>query len=149
MARKYEVPSFLAGKVDQVSYQRWLERKAGAHLKRDKARGNSVATGESYKIAIHAAVITSNGLDAYTGEPLDWTLISRYDNAESKAKRREYKAQFALLPTVDHVGDGLGPANFKICSWRTNDAKHDLTHGEFVDLCRRVIAYSELGNSVP
>ena len=26
----------------------------------------------------------------------------------------------------DHVGDGLGAADFKICAWRTNDAKHDL-----------------------
>jgi hypothetical protein len=67
-------------------------------------------------------------------------LVSKYDNAESKEGKRDYKAQFALLPTVDHVGDGLGVADFKICSWRTNDAKDDLSLNEFVELCHRVVA---------
>ena len=40
-------------------------------------------------------------------------------NEEFKAKRRHYKAALALLPSVDHVGDGLGEADFKICGWRT------------------------------
>jgi hypothetical protein len=79
-------------------------------------------------------------LDHYTDEALDWSLLSKYDNATSRQQRRAYKASFALLPTVDHVGDGLGPANFKICGWRTNDAKHDLTHEAFVELCRLVVA---------
>jgi len=58
-----------------------------------------------------------------------------------KSGYRTYKAGFALLPTVDHVGDGLGEADFKICAWRTNDAKSDLTHDEFVALCRRVVKH--------
>jgi hypothetical protein len=45
------------------------------------------------------------------------------------------------LPTVDHVNDGLGPADFRICAWRTNDAKNDQSLDEFVALCRRVIDY--------
>jgi hypothetical protein len=47
----------------------------------------------------------------------------------------------ALLPTVDHVGDGLGAADFKICGWRTNDSKTDMTHQEFVAFCRRVVTH--------
>ena len=42
---------------------------------------------------------------------------------------------------MDHVGDGLGDADFKICAWRTNDAKNDLTYSEFVALCRRVVEH--------
>jgi hypothetical protein len=70
-------------------------------------------------------------------------LISTYDNEQSKKKRRIYKASFALLPTIDHVGDGLGEANFKICGWRTNDMKNDLTYGELLELCKTVVAHAE------
>jgi hypothetical protein len=38
----------------------------------------------SDKDAIHAAVCATQGRDAYTGEKLDWSLVSQYDNDESK-----------------------------------------------------------------
>lgn len=79
-------------------------------------------SNESYKIAIHKAVVLSEGRDQYTGEMLHWRLLGQYRNAESKAGRRRYKAKFALLPTVDHVGDGLGLADFVICAWQTTDS---------------------------
>lgn len=123
MSTKYPLPPFLSGVVSQEKYIRWLGRKAAAHIKRDKKRGNATAINEAYKVAIHRAVMESGGRDKYTGEELKWELISRYDNTESKKNRRHYKASFALLPTVDHVGDGLGAVDFKICGWRTNDAK--------------------------
>lgn len=69
---------------------------------------------------------------------MNWELIGLYSNAESEANRRKYKAELVLLPSVDHVGDGLGETDFKICAWRTNDAKRDLSHDDFVALCRRV-----------
>jgi hypothetical protein len=78
-------------------------------------------------MAIHRAVVHSDGRDHYTGEPLDWSLVGQYSNAESKAKKRHYKATLALLPSIDHVGDGLGEADFKLCAWRTNDAKSGLS----------------------
>ena len=140
--RKYATPGFLRGIVDQVVYGRWLHRKAVAHVRRDRKRGNPAATIEGYKIAIHKAVIESGGNDPYTGEALDWSLLSTYDNDESKKHGRRYKAKFALLPTADHVGDGTGPAIFKICAWRTNDAKNDLNLGEFVELCRKVVKHN-------
>jgi hypothetical protein len=140
--RKYQLPDFPSVTPPaQADYQRWLHGRAVAHVKRDKKRGNSTATNETYKIAIHAAVIRSGGRDYYTGEPLNWSLVGQYSNEESKAKGRRYKATLALLPSVDHVDDGLGEADFKICAWRTNDAKNDLTHQEFVALCRRVVEH--------
>lgn len=137
--RKYQLPKFLIGTTGQEAYERWLHRKAMDHVRRDRGRGNKTATNEEYKIAIHHAVNMSNGKDAYTEEDLDWTLLSKYDNEQSKKHGRNYKKQFALLPSVDHVGDGKGPANFKICAWRTNDAKNDLSLEEFIELCRKVI----------
>jgi len=137
--RKYQIPKFLEGTVTQAHYERWLHRKAVTHVKRDRNRGNKTATNVEYKIAIHKAVSDSEGKDAYTGEELDWALLSRYDNEASKKHGRNYKKQFALLPSVDHVGDGTGPADFKICAWRTNDAKNDLSYEEFVELCRKVV----------
>lgn len=93
-------------------------------------------------MAIHNAVCASGGRDAYTGEELDWKLLSTYDNEASRDGGRKYKATFALLPTVDHVADGLGPADFKICGWRTNDAKHDLSLEEFLTLCQKVVDFN-------
>jgi len=137
--RKYQIPNFLEGVVDQVAYEKWLHRKAMSHIKRDRNRGNSTATNEAYKIEIHRAVSDSNGVDYYTEEKLNWTLLSKYNNEESKKFGRSYKSQFALLPSVDHVDDGKGRANFVICGWRTNDAKNDLSYGEFIKLCIRIV----------
>lgn len=140
---KYALPDFLASIVSQKAYIRWLQRKATAHAKRDRKRGNAKVTNEAYKIAIHDAACTSSGRDAYTGEVLDWALISKYDNDSSKAGPRNYKAGFAMLPTVDHVGDGKGAPEFRICSWRTNSAKSDLSLSEFISLCRKVVSHSQ------
>jgi hypothetical protein len=85
--KKYQLPDFLsATPLAQAGYQRWLHGRAVAHVKRDKKRGNTTATNEIYKIAIHQAVIRSGGRDHYTGEPLNWSLVGHYSNEESKAK---------------------------------------------------------------
>ncbi len=140
MPRKYEPPAFLEGfSCTQQQYDRWLHHKAQSHVRRDRRRGNLNARTSDYKAAIHAAVLAGGNSDAYTGEALDWSLIGTYDNESSKINRRPYKQSFALLPTVDHVGDGTGPPDFRICGWRTNDAKHDLSLLEFLELCRKVL----------
>ncbi len=138
-SRKYELPDIPALGVNQASYEKWLHRRAIAHVRRDRKRGNPNATNESYKRAIHSAVILSQGRDDYTGELLEWSLISTWNNVEARNRRTPYKAEFARLPTVDHAGDASEP-RFKICGWQTNDAKNDMTYDQFVDLCRRVIA---------
>lgn len=138
---RYSRPSFLPERVTTEQYKRWLDRKAAAHLRRDRKRGNKSATKTKYKVAIHQAVVESGGCDAYTSELLDWTIISKYDNDSAKANGRLYKKQFGLLPTVDHVGDGLGAADFRICAWRTNDAKNDLDIDEFLAVCRAVLEH--------
>lgn len=135
--RKYNLNGEIAACIEQSAYKKWLNRKAMAHVRRDRARGNATATNKEYKLAIHQAVCESDGKDAYTNENLDWSLLGQYDNEQSKKHGRDYKKQFALLPTVDHVGDGTGLANFKICSWRTNDAKNDISYEEFVELCKK------------
>ena len=137
--RKYQIPKYLERMVAQKDYEKWLVRKAASHVRRDRGRGNKLAINEIYKIAIHKAVCESKGKDAYTGEELDWSLISKYNNKQSKKHGRKYKKRFALLPSVDHVGEGIGPARFKICSWRTNDSKNDLSYHEFLKLCKKVI----------
>jgi hypothetical protein len=141
MPRKHTAPAFLEGVVSPEAYERWLTRKAAAHVKRDVARGRT-ALRPLYKEAIHAAVILSNGCDCYTGEPLDWHLISTYRNEESKAGRHGYKSGFALLPTVDHIDAGATESSFRICAWRTNDAKNDLSPKQFVELCAKVLTFA-------
>jgi len=149
MSKKYDIPSFLQGAISQEVYERWLRRKAQAHVKRDRNRGNSTAIGGTYRIAIHAAVLECNGVDAYTGQQLDWGLLSKYDNESSEEQGRAYKHQFAKLPTVDHIGDGKGIPEFKICSWRTNDAKHDLSMPEFTKLCIEVLKHQGFSVTEP
>jgi len=141
LATRYPVPPVLG--IEQETYLRWLRRKAAAHVKRDRKRADHAITGEDYRLAIHAAVADHGTHDFYTGEKLDWSLVSRYNNEESKAGRSVYKAGFAMLPTVDHVARLDGRWDFVICAWRTNDAKNDLDHSEFIDLCRRVIAHAD------
>jgi len=137
--KKFCRPDFLPEVITQELYERWLHRKAQAHVRRDRGRSNKTAKVKEYKEAIHKAVCLSLGRDAYTNEQLKWELLSKYRNEESKQAGRAYKSNFALLPTVDHGGDGTGPADFKICAWRTNDAKNDLPLKDFVELCRKVL----------
>lgn len=96
----YVFPQCLAGQVAPAVYARWLQRKAAAHVRRDRKRGNSNATISAYKQAIHSAVVASGGRDAYTGENLDWSLISQYDNEKSKLLGRSYKKELAALPNA-------------------------------------------------
>jgi hypothetical protein len=141
MARKHSMPPFLEGVVKPEKYESWLGRKASAHVKRDRKRGRA-ASVSLYKEAIHAAVVLSGGKDAYTGEHLDWARIGTYDNDESKAGRHGYKAQHALLPTIDHVDAGASEASFRVCAWRTNDSKNDLSVASFLELCQRALEHA-------
>lgn len=140
--KKYQRPNFLADSITQQDYEKWLHRKASTHIRRDKQHGNQ-ATRQDYKEAIHKAVCESKSFDAYTGKPMEWNLIKTYDNAKSKQEGRLYKAKFADLPTIDHVDDRKGRPNFKICSWRVNDAKNDLTLKEFVKLCKSIVEFNK------
>lgn len=143
MSKRYALPECLSGRVEEGTYVRWLRRKAAAHVKRDRKRCGHDVMGEQYRLLIHEAVKRSDGRDHYTGEDLRWDLISTYCNETSKAERSAYKATMALLPTVDHVPGADGKYDFVVCAWRTNDAKNDLSHDEFIALCRRVIAHHE------
>ena len=139
---KYELPSCLAGMCDRSTYVRWLQRKAAAHVKRDRKRFGPCAIAD-YKEKVHRAVCSGGHRDYYTGKPVDWTLISKYNNEESKAGRDKYHRSFGNLPTVDHTLDGDGQLRFVICSWRVNDAKTNLSENEFYELCKQVVSYHE------
>lgn len=147
MPTVYPVPPDLG--ITQDTYIRWLRRKAAAHVKRDRLRCGYEIMGEEYRRLIHAAVVDHGTHDFYTGEDLDWSLVSTYSNDESKLGRTEYKSGFALLPTVDHIMGENERYDFVICAWRTNDAKADLSYPEFLDLCRRVIEHAEKPTVAP
>jgi len=138
--KKYTFPKCLTGLCEPEIFERWLERKTLAHVKRDRRKG-LVSKRESYKSAIYNAVIESNGLDAYTGKAMRWDLISKWDNDASKQGGREYKKKFGDLPTLDHVYDNSRKSIFKICSWRVNDCKNDLSLKELLSLCNDVLRH--------
>ena len=91
------------------------------------------------KEEIHDAVLGSKGQDFYTGEPLDWSLIGRWDNEDAQRKGTEFRSEFALLPTVDHEDPGSASTALRICAWRTNDWKSDLTLEELKKLCKQFL----------
>ena len=62
--REYSLPTFLAERCTQQAYEKWLGRKAIAHVRRDRKRGHKTASREDYMIAIHKAVIEA--MDAIT-----------------------------------------------------------------------------------
>jgi hypothetical protein len=138
----YVLPPQLEGMCTEAAYKKWLHRKATAHIIRDRKRWKKDISLSEYKKAIHAAVLQTGRKDAYTGEELAWGLISKYDNEASRQGKAEYKKRFAMLPTVDHAGEHAGELNFKICSWRTNDAKSDLSLKDFLELCKKVLNHS-------
>ena len=140
MPTRYPLPHFLIGVIPQTKYAHWLSAKATAHVKRDKKLRPDITKIE-YKKRIHEAVIRSEGKDAYTGETLDWSLLSTWNNEKAKEHGSRYKSQFALLPSVDHVSERRGPTDFTICAWRTNAAKNDLSVEDFVQLCEKVIKH--------
>jgi hypothetical protein len=143
---KYVVPDTIKGQCSQAKYSRWLQRKAAAHVKRDRGkatRNRRYPTHTLYAQMIHSAVLDSEGMDSYTGEPLDWSLISRWDNASAKIGKAQHKKTFALLPTVDHTEDEQGTLFFAICAYYVNDAKSNLTLNEFYHLCESVLEHRE------
>ena len=89
MAIKYELPPFLEGTLTLEVYVRWLHRKAQAHARRDRRRWKRTISQSDYKQAIHQAVLRSDGRDFYSHEPLDWSLLSEYDNGESQRQGQQ------------------------------------------------------------
>ena len=123
----------------KAAYPGWVQRKAVTVCKRDQKRGGS-GNVQQYRLAIHEAVLASQGHDHWTGEWLDWALIGTYDSREA-AGQGEQRKQFALLPTIDHR-TGLPEPDFVICAWRTIDAKHDMTPQELLAFCTAVVNHS-------
>ena len=122
------------------TYPGWVQRKAVTLAKRDQKRGG-VGNVQQYRLAIHEAVLASEGRDHWTGEALAWELIGTYDNRDTATGKGESKKRFAMLPTIDQRSNQAEP-DFVICAWRTNDAKHDMTPQELLQFCSAVIKHS-------
>ncbi len=112
---QYAVPGLIKVQCDQAKYSRWLQRKAVAHVKRERKRARPCTVAQ-HKAYIHAAICGSGGKDFYTGELLDWSLVSTWDNDSAKSGRAKYKRTLALLPTIDHTVDERGKPKFVICA---------------------------------
>jgi hypothetical protein len=138
----FDLPAFLNGICDRAHYICWLQRKAVAHARRDRNRfGPESCTIAKYKTMIHAAVSAGGDRDYYTGLPLDWKLISTFNNDGARAGKGVYLRKIGNLPTVDHAQDTDGKLRFVICSWRVNDAKSHLSEDEFCELCEQVLKH--------
>jgi len=132
-------PDWIPDASKQI-YPGWVQRKAVTLSKRDQKRGGS-GNVQQYRLAIHQAVVASQGRDHWTGERLDWDLIGTYDTREAGGDQGEHKRQYAMLPTIDHRSN-QPESDFVICAWRTNDAKHDMSPHELLEFCKAVLNHS-------
>ena len=143
--RKYEIPEFISAfEINQKDYTRWLENKARTHYNRDKKyfgeKFNSKIKPKEYKLAIHNAVIKSDGKCFYTDEKLAWNKINKFGSLIENNKRDYDKRKYELLPTLEHIDRSVHSLNFAIVSWKVNDAKNNLNIEEFLELCKLVIS---------
>lgn len=139
--KKYQLSSEI--KMDQDFYEKWLKNKAQSMRRRNRRGHNTDDTSlEQYRNAIHHAVCVSKGLDFFTGDKLDWSLLRRWNNNDAKKFGLDYIKKFANLPTIDHYG-GRKKNNFVVCSWIVNDSKSHLSHADYVKLCKKVVSHSK------
>ena len=138
----YSLPSFLQGTVTQTDYIKWLNQKCDSMRQRDlklKRPYAFVNSRMAYKQKIHQAVLDNGQFDPYTGEKLDWALISRQKSLKKCNYVNNFLNTFALLPAVDHIGSGK--LEFEICSWLINEAKSCMDPDEFIGLCKKVVDF--------
>ena len=135
----YPLPPFLMGAVSLKDYRKWLDMKGqnlrirDLKLKRPYAKPNSVMM---YKQKINQAVLDGGQFDPYTGEKINWGLISR----EKTLKKANFiDSGYAMHPAVDHTDPEI--FEFEICSWISNESKNCMTPDQFVDFCRKVIRF--------
>ena len=117
----------------------WISRKAKSLQRRDRKKSGKIASVDEYRKAIKKAIEESCGRDYYTGEKLDWHLIT--DEKVGRSKR------FHNLPTIDHYNPQKKDLDFKICSWVVNDMKSDLQPEEFIKKIEKIIKYWKIKSS--
>jgi hypothetical protein len=135
----YSLPPFLEGVISVTDYRHWLEnrgtvlRQTDIKLKRPYAKLNSTM---AYKQKIHQAVLDGGQFDPYTGEKINWGLISREKTLNNV---NFIDSGYAMHPAVDHINpEEFG---FEICTWISNESKTCMTSDQFVDFCRKVTRF--------
>ena len=97
--RKYQLPEFLsATPLAQADYQRWLHGRAVAHVRRDKKRGNTTATNETYKINSRGGYSVGRARLLHRGTVelvTCWSVFQRGIQGWSKATERRNGAEIA------------------------------------------------------
>jgi hypothetical protein len=135
----YPLPPFLQGVVSLKDYREWLDMKGhnlrlrDLKLKRPYAKVNPIL---AYKQKIHQAVLDGGQFDPYTGEKINWGLISREKTLNNV---NFIDSGYAMHPAVDHINpEEFG---FEICTWISNESKTCMTSDQFVDFCRKVTRF--------
>jgi hypothetical protein len=140
VSHKYQPPPWVAEHMDAATYTRYVKRMARGAFLRDVKGGGTYSIEEAAD-AIHGAVLANEGRDHWTGEPMRWDLLGRYDSSESALRGGAYKKELAMKPTIDHR-NSEPVCDFVICAWRTNDAKHDMSIDELKECCRLVLEHN-------
>ena len=121
-------------------YVEWLERQAQNCRTRDSKGARRPI--DEYREAIHKAVLKSNGVDYYTGEPLEWNRLNHDKPMGGGQHNHRIRGRY---PSVDHY-HGVDRLQYRICAGSVNHAKGALSHQQFVTLCRKVAQHhSEWG----
>ena len=149
-AKEYPIPLVLTNAgISQDLYGKWLDKVTTPHLLRDRKRlvGQTIER-KVYRVAIHKAVVESNGKDYYTGEPLNWKLLQHFSGSTvSTTAKGSKRASQEMTPTLDHENLSAKHPVFRICSMRTNKCKSDYSIDTLLDFSRKLIAYQSTKGS--
>jgi hypothetical protein len=143
-AKHYPVPAHLnALGISQEDFGKWLDRATNAHVKRDRNRTSKSIKPVVYRQAIFRAVCDGGDLDYYTGEHLDWRLLSYFSKSDGSGRDQR------LIPTIDHDGLNTEAPVFRICSLRTNKCKSDYSSEQMLEFCHAFITHQGRRTRVP
>jgi hypothetical protein len=148
---KYPLPAYLQDIYTVSSYAGMLKLKARNLRNRDRRNKKPVALKYSvakYREKVHGAIMDGGRTDPYTGETIDWTLISKWDGVAGKDRGIPnllavgFDKSLYLSPSIDHVYPDSDELELEVCSWIANSCKSVLNPAEFIALCGKVAACS-------
>jgi|GEM_PF-5408272 len=133
MNYKYSMPDWVHGNGGEEAWRKWLDNRAkGCHRRAKKFikkyGGQYSLTASDWKVEIHKALQSTDGIGIYSQLPLSLN---------------DKKETHPMWPSVDHLSDDLTP-KVAIDTRVINDMKTILSEQEFKDIVSHLFTKMKL-----